>query len=140
MSESKNLQALKAAYQAWHDSKGHSKDTWLELMGDQVHIHSVGEQSPGLEFARDRFSKTEAVDYLLAVLKDWEMVYWSPDVFVEQGDRIAMFGRCAWSFRTTGKVADTDVSHLWRFVDGKIIELIEIFDSAKAVAATIPDS
>ena len=28
-----------------------------------------------------------------------------------------------------------DIAHLWRFADGKIVDLVEIFDSAKAVAA-----
>ena len=103
MSDSQNLRELKTAYRAWDETKGDSKDAWLNLMGDKVCMHSVGEEGTGLDFAKDGHSKTEAVDYLAALLKDWKMIHWTPDTFVEDGDRIAMFGRCAWTFRKTGK-------------------------------------
>ena len=83
MPESQNLRELKAAYRAWDESKGGSKDCWLNLMGDEVSMHSVGEEGTGLDFAKDRHSKAEAVDYLSAILKDWKMIHWMPNTFVE---------------------------------------------------------
>ena len=64
------------------------------------------------------------------------MIHWTPDTFVEDGNRIAMFGRCALTFRDTGESAQVDIAPLWQFDGNKIIELREIFDSAKALAAT----
>jgi ketosteroid isomerase-like protein len=135
VTESNNMTALKEAYRRWDTSKGASKEAWLELMADEVRIRSVNEHEAGLSFAKNRYSRNEAVDYLAALLKDWEMIHWTPDTFVEDGNRIAMFGRCAWTFRDTGASAEVDIAHLWQFDGNKIIELREVFDSAKAIAA-----
>lgn len=135
MAES-DLERLKATYQAWHDSKG-DKDVWLNVMGDDVCIRSMDETSPGLEFAKDRFSRQEAVDYLGGILDAWSMIHWTPETFVCEGDLIAMFGRCAWTSKTTGKSADVRIAHLFRSRDGKVVEMTEIFDSARAAAAAV---
>ena len=52
----------------------------------------------GLEFACDQHSKEGAVAYISAILEGWDMVHFSPETFVEQGDLIAMFGGCAWTW------------------------------------------
>lgn len=135
MSDSKNLQALRSAYQQWHETKGESQGAWLELMADEVQIHTVGEEGVGLDFAKDSRSKEEAVAFLAGICEHWDMIHWTPDAFVEDGDRIAMFGTCAWTYRQNGKDVETDIAHLWQFADGKVVSLVEIFDSAKAVAA-----
>ena len=135
MPDSHNLARLKEAYRVWNDARGENKDCWLDLMGDEVCIRSVGEQGPGLDFAGECHSKKGAVDYFSAILNDWEMIHWTPHTFLEEGGRIAMFGRCAWTCRKTGADAEVDIAHLWRFEDGKIVDLVEVFDSAKVVAA-----
>jgi ketosteroid isomerase-like protein len=63
------------------------------------------------------------------------MVHWTPETFVGDGDQIAMFGRCGWRHQTTNKVADIAIAHLWTFKEGKAVEVKEIFDSARVVAA-----
>ena len=135
MPDSRSLTDLTAAYRAWHESKGADRDCWLNLMGDEVSIHSMGGDGAGLDFAKDCHSKAEAVDFMATIPKDWQMIHWTPNVFVEDGDRIAMFGRCGWTCRKTVRDAEVDIAHLWRFADGKIVDLIEIFDSARVVAA-----
>ncbi len=139
MSDSTTLTKLKAAYRAWHDTKGGNTEAWLELMDDQVCIHAVNEESPGLKFATDCGTKQEAVEYFTAIVEHWDMLHWTPDVFVEQGDSIAMFGRCSWRNRATGKAADVATAHLWRFRDGRAVEFRDVFDSAQAVRAATPD-
>lgn len=130
-----SLIRLKAAYQLWHDTKGEDTTGWLVLMADNVRIRSVGADAPGLTFAATRHSRSEAVEYLAAITRDWKMVHWTPDTFVCAGSKIAMFGRCAWTHKRTGKTADVSCAHLWTFTDGKAVEFTEVFDSAKAVAA-----
>lgn len=134
-----NLKNLQYAYQVWNDEKGRNTACWEEIFSDRVRLHSVDESSPAMEFAKDRSSKAEAVEYLTAILKDWEMQHWTPHTFVEEGNRIAMFGRCAWKSKHTGKVADIDIAHLMEFEGGRIVGLSEVFDSAKAMAAALPD-
>lgn len=135
MPDNPNLERLKAAYAAWHDSKGRSPEIWLTLFADEVCICSMDDTSRGLDFAGERFSKQDAVGYFTALLQNWTMVHWTPESFVCDGDTIAMFGRTAWTNKATGKLADVRVAHLWRFQDGRIVNLTEVFDSARAVLA-----
>lgn len=135
MTEDSNLGHLKVAYQAWHDSKGGSPDVWLDLFSDDIVLHSMSEDAAGLEFCRDRNCKQEVVNYFSSLLDDWSMVHFSPDTYVCQGDRIAVFGSTAWTNKATGKNAEVSVAHLWTFRDGKAVEMREVFDSARAAAA-----
>ena len=135
MAESNDLDRLKAAYQAWHDTRGENNQPWLELMSDNVAVHSIDESAADLDFAKDRFSRQEMIDYFNRLHDAWTMIHWTPQHFVSQGERIAMFGRCAWTNKKTGKDVEIDVAHLWRFEGGQIVELTEVFDSARAAAA-----
>lgn len=135
---SDNLSRLKACYQAWNDTKG-DREAWRGILAEPFTLHSIDENAPGLEFAKDRFSREEALDYLTAALKEWEMVHFTPETFVSEGDKIAVFGRMGYRHKVTGKEADARMAHLWRFEDGKAAGVIEIFDTAVAVAAATPD-
>lgn len=138
MTTAANLSQLKQAYQRWHSSKGGDSDCWLEMMSDNVQIKSTGAPIAALAFAQDRHSKSEAVAYLTGLLKDWSMVHWTPETFVAEGDKIAVFSQCAWINKATGKKAEVRTAHLWEFRNGKITSLVEIFDTAKAIAAATP--
>ncbi|MCX7325911.1 MAG: hypothetical protein NTZ14_16105 [Hyphomicrobiales bacterium] len=75
-----------------------------------------------------------------AILDEWDMVYYLPKTFVRERHRVAMFVTCKWTNKATGKACEVMITHLWRFRDGKAIELAELFDSARAVAAAAPDA
>lgn len=138
MTTEENLAAMKEIYRAWHETKGGSVDKWLELMHDDIDILNIGEEPDGLSFAKDRSSKREAHEYFDAILDAGTMVHWTPETFVADGDNIAMFGKCAWRLKSTGKVAEGRVAHLFKFEDGKISEFTEVFDSAQVLIASQP--
>lgn len=133
-----NLKKLQNAYDLWSSSKGVDSSCWFEIAADNVIFHSMGNGNPALSFARDRHSKKELADYFAKLANDWTMVFWSPETFVNEGDRVAMFGVCSWRDKETGKIAECRVAHLTKFRKGQIIEFTEIFDSARALAATMP--
>jgi ketosteroid isomerase-like protein len=135
VSSSDNLARLKAAYAAWNDRKGDSLDVWRELMDPGFRLTSWGENTPGLEFSAPRSSREEALHYLSAILDDWAMIHYTPNHFVCEGDWIAMFGSCAYTHKRTGKSAECKIAGLWRFENGKAMELTDMFDSAVAAAA-----
>ena len=138
MTPQANLVRLKAAYKAWNDSKGMSQSTWLDLMAHDVTIRSMTGPEPGLAFAARRYSKKEGVAYLAAITQDWTMVHWTPQTFVVDGDKIAVFSTCAWNNKKTGKTAEPLTAQLWEFEKGLITSYTEIFDSARVVAAATP--
>ncbi|MBX3583004.1 MAG: nuclear transport factor 2 family protein [Rhizobiaceae bacterium] len=128
-----NLDRLKAAYAAWNDTKGASREVWGALMADRFHLNHVDEHSPGLEFARDSCTREEALSYLAAIFDDWEMVHYTPETYVGDGDSIAMFGRCAFRHRKGREVAEMRMACLWRFEGDKAVSMVEIVDSAVAM-------
>lgn len=131
-----NLKNLKAAYRAWGKSKATANLGRLEsLMADSFRIASMDESTPGLGFAVDRSSKSQSLAYLTGIFDDWEMVHYTPKTFVEQGNKIAMFGKCAYKNKKTRKTVECWIANLWEFRNGKLVSMIDIFDSAKAAAA-----
>jgi ketosteroid isomerase-like protein len=131
---------LRAAYRAWHDTRGRSVATWVALMADDIEMSSAADGAPGMEFSARRTGKAAADGYFSALAADWEMVHYTAEHFLADGDRVAVFGRCAFTNRHTGKTAETHVANLWRFRDGLAVEYFEIYDTAKAFAAAVPDA
>ena len=138
MARGENLARLKAAYAAWNDRKGDSIEVWRELMGEPFRLGSVSAETVAdLGFAGERHSKDDAIEYLTAIFEHWEMVHYTPQHYVGDDERIAMFGMCAFRNKRTGKVAECRIACLWRFENGKAVELIDVFDSAVAAAAAV---
>ena len=133
------IDRLKAAYQTWADSKGARTDVWTDIVGDDFHLQSMSEQQTALEVTDIRAGPKSLAGYFDVLAKSWTMQFYEVDALFGEGDQIAMFGRCSWTSKQTGKTATTAIAHLWRFRDGKAVSCIEIFDSAKAVEASIPD-
>jgi ketosteroid isomerase-like protein len=131
-----NLKNLKAMYRAWGKSGATANIAPLEsLMANSFHIASMDETAPGLAFAKDRSTKPESLAYLTGIFNDWEMVHYTPKTYVEQGNKIAMFGKCAYKNKKTNKTVETWIANLWEFRNGKLVSLVDVFDSAKAAAA-----
>jgi uncharacterized protein len=137
--EPDTLEKLRAAYKAWHDTRGQSVETWMALMADDVEMRSVADGAPGMEFSKSRKGKDTLHGYFSALNADWEMIHYTPEHFLVDGDCVAVFGRCAFRNRKTGKLAETDVANRWLFRDGLAVEYYEIYDTAKAFAAATPD-
>ena len=93
---SEKFERLKAGYAAWHERKGDALDVWREMMDERFSLLSMNEATPGLGFAVDRHSREDALAYLGGIFKEWEMVHYTPETFVADGDNIAMFGTCAY--------------------------------------------
>ena len=134
-----NVKALRHAYQEWHSTLGGSVQTWLDLLADDVAMRSPGGSAPALDFAKPRQGKAEAEQYFASVLAAWEMVHFTPEVFIAEADRVVVISRVAFKYRETGKVVDSPKADVFRFRDGKVIEFTEFFDTAAALAATKPD-
>ena len=134
-----HVNKLRHAYQFWNDTKGASVQTWFELFADDIVIRSLGNENARLDFAKGRKGKSEAEQYFADLGSSWEMVYFQPEDFIAQDDRVVVVSRVAFKSRITGKVAQSPKADIFRFRDGKIVEFIEFFDTAAAAAATQSD-
>ncbi len=120
---------LKEAYAAWAESKG-TDHQWLELLADDVEMRSVLSPDVPDDFAAPpRRGKVGAMEYVQTLGRDWEMIDFEPQRFIDAGDDVVMVGRCAWRNRATGRVVDTPKVDVWRFREGRAVSFLEMFDS-----------
>lgn len=129
------LKKLKQAYQAWGESRGQNHQAWLDLMDDNVEVHNLDESTPGVTPVKPHATKQDIDAFLSGITDEWDMNSWVPDTFVAEGEKVAVFGRCSWTHKNTGKSVEVSIAHLWRFKNGKAIDFTQIFDSAPVALA-----
>ncbi len=128
-------QRLREAYALWAASKGATSGQWLELLGDEIEMRTVLSSDLPDDLAAARYTKNGAMEYFQTLARDWEMVEFQVNRFIDGGDDVAMVGRCAWRNRATGKVVETPKVDVWRFAQGKAVSFLEMFDSLAFVRA-----
>jgi len=136
--DAKNLAKLKDTYRAWHNTKGKSVDMWMDLFAENVRLRSLAGGRPGAAFTEEVRSKAQMGQYFSGLLNDWQMIHYTTDDYIVDGDRIAMRGSTAWSNRKTGRVVETRKADFVTFKDGKIVEFEEFYDTAGLLAALEP--
>lgn len=132
--ESANVECLKEAYRLWDESKGGSADHWMAVCDDHVDFRSLADGADKLEFTKRRTSREDLVGYFEGLTGQMEMIHYTVDEFVAQGDRVVAIGSTAWRNRATGKEFETPKVDLWRFDNGRAVEFFEFFDTAMAAA------
>jgi ketosteroid isomerase-like protein len=130
-----NVTTLKNAYRLWHDSKAGSVAHWLSLMTDDVQFSSSSGGAGGAGFRHEGRTRDEVAQYFAQMAEHWDMVRFSPEEFIAQDSRVAVLGTCEWRSRRTGTVAVSPFAQFFTFTNGRIARVVEIFDSAAAMAA-----
>jgi len=133
MTATTNVERVRAAYEAWNDTKGASRAIWRDLVSDDFEMHSVGARRDGLSFAGTKTGPERFDEYLRELIEQWEMKYYRVDAIFGDESRVVMFGECSYDFRGNGQRITTPIANLWTFRDGKAIHCIEVFDSAEVV-------
>jgi ketosteroid isomerase-like protein len=136
--ETKNVEKLKAAYKSWHETKGGSVDQWMSFMADDVKFGSLAGGAPHVPFTTTYTSKQALKAYFAGLLAGWEMLHYTADEYIAQGESVVMRGSTAWRSKLTGKVCSTPKLDYWCFRDGKAVEYFEYFDTAGLQAAAAP--
>ena len=134
-SKRENVEILKEAYRLWDETKAGSTDHWMNLMAEEVDFRSLAAGGEGLAFSRDCCSCDDVRRYFDELCSDWEMIHYTPEDFIAEGDRVVMIGSCGWKHRTSGRSVETPKADIFRFKDGKIVSFFEFFDTAQAFAA-----
>ena len=135
MAGTSDMDTIREAYQMWNQSKASSVDFWMNLLADDVNWRSLADGSKGMEFTRACNCKNDVVRYFSELAQEWEMIHYTVDEFITEGDRIVMLGRCGWSNKRTGKSIETPKADFIRMRDGKISEFFEFYDTARAEEA-----
>jgi uncharacterized protein len=132
------IERLKAAYKAWHDTKGKSIDTWIALMAEEVDFRSLANGPHGIPWTRTRNSPGEVRDYLHGLTQTFGMDRFTVDRYLCEDDTIAAIGSSAWHHLASGKEFETPMVTIWRFKDGKAVSIFEYYDTAGVAQAAAP--
>src|SRR5262249_23984101 len=127
---------LKEAYDEWNRTHARSSKAWIELLAEDVCCHSLAGTVPGMQFTEPLHGKAAMLRCLSELSKNWELVHYTPGSFIAQGDYVAVLGNCAWRSLKTGKEVATPKADFFRFHHGRVVELWEFYDTAKAIAGT----
>ncbi|HJS03719.1 MAG TPA: nuclear transport factor 2 family protein [Variovorax sp.] len=135
--ESNNVALLKKGYALWNQSKADCEGVscWMALLSDDVQWRSLAAGAAGMEFTRACRSKDEVQNYFQELGKDWELLSYDANEFIAQGDRVVMLGSCEWKHRGTGKIVKSPKADVHRLRDGKVVDFMEFYDTAGALAA-----
>jgi ketosteroid isomerase-like protein len=134
-----DLDKLKAAFKAWHDTKGGSIDTWLDLMADHVDWRSLANGVRAAPWTATRTTREEVRGYLVGLTSAFSMDHYTVEQYVCDGETIVTIGTTKWHHKTTGKPIDTPIVTVWRFLKGQVVSFFEYYDTAKLVEAATPD-
>lgn len=134
--EQENVSILRKGYELWSKSKAGSAEHWIDLMSDdELCWRSLAGGAAGVEFTRDCHSKSEVRGYFETLTTGWEMLDYTIDEYIAQGDRVVALGRCSWKNRASGKSVSTPKADVIRFRNGKIVDFVEFYDTATMIAA-----
>jgi len=137
--EERHVSLHKEAYKKWHETKAGSVEHWLELMTDDIQFRSLGSGAPKREFTRTSTCKEEVKDYFSQLTSEWEMIHYTIDEYIAQGDRVVALGHCGFRNKRTGKVLETPKADFHRFRNGKMCEFFEFYDTAQLIAKATSD-
>jgi ketosteroid isomerase-like protein len=132
-----NVQVLREGYALWSSSNATSAEYWMDLISDDVRWRSLGAGAAGAEFTEECCSKSEVQRYFKQMGEQWKLLEYCANEFVAQGDRVVMLGSCKWEHLQTGIKVNSAKVDVFRFLDGKIVDFMEYYDTA-AVAAAMP--
>ena|SRR5688572_15658760 len=130
-----NVEKLKKAYAFWNDHLGSSNQQWMDLMDEKVVFRSLAGGAPGMEFTVDCHGKADLQNYFGGLAADWEMLHYTPQEFIADGDRVVVLSRCAWRSRKTGKSIETPKADFFLFKNGKIVDFMEFYDTHRCISA-----
>jgi uncharacterized protein len=136
MGTDSNLEIIKRAYERWGREKEGSFDCWVDILADDVRWRSLAAGARGMDFTTERGGKPAVRDYFVGMARDWEMLHYTPELFVAEGDWVVMRGACGWRHRRSHKRMESPKADFFRLKDGKIVEFFEFYDTAAALAAT----
>jgi ketosteroid isomerase-like protein len=138
MASNPNLELLRGAYARWGETKGGNVGEILDMFDDSIEMRSALTEDVPDAIAGTKRSRAEAASYFEGLLRDWEMVSFEAERFIDGGDEIVMVGRCAWRNRATGRIVESPKVDIHSFRNGKVVRFQEVYDTlgfARALGA-----
>jgi ketosteroid isomerase-like protein len=136
--EAGNIAILQEAYAAWDACKGSDPTVWTRLVAPAFLMHSLAQGVPPLEFTARICCPADLDRYFQGLARDWSMNFFRIDRYVAQGNMVVAIGECSFTNKHTGKTVVTPKLDVFKFLHGQIVEVSELYDTAKTIAAASP--
>lgn len=136
--EQQNIAILKETYAAWDACKGSDPTVWTRHVAPAFLMHSLAGGAPPMEFTARVCCPADLDRYFEGLARDWSMNFFRIDRYVAQGNMVVAIGECSFTNRNTGKTVVTPKLDVFKFLHGQIVEVSELYDTAKTMAAARP--
>lgn len=133
--ENGNVALLKKLFGRWNDTKGGSVDEWLEHIDENVKWRSLAQGVEGAEFTKNADKLADVRAYFTGLNDTFEMIHYTIDEYVADGETVIAIGSTAWRNRATGESFDTPKLDVFDFNDGRIIGFLEFYDTQMVFGA-----
>jgi len=130
MSEQENI---KLAQQAYTSFQSGDIQALLALMSEDIKWELP--EIEGISFAGKRSGRNEVAEFFSSIADQQEVLEFSPQTFIAQGDKVAVQGNYRWRVKATGRDYAADWVHVFTIRDGRIIRFQEYTDTAAAANA-----
>lgn len=133
MDTKQTKQLVMQAYQMYKDKniKG-----ILSLLDDK--IEWIGQDSDYIPFAGGFHGKDEVAHFFSKLEQSQDVVKFEPQIFIAEGDKVAVTGISTWTVKATGQTYDNPWVHIFTIRDDKIARFEQHNHTAAAEAAFKP--
>ena len=135
MSGTSNKDRLIAAYREWHETKAGSVDTWLALCSPTMTFLSSAMGREGMEFTEPCSCLDDVKRYFTGLTADWELIHYTVDQVIGDGDMLVAVGSTAWTHKKTGQSFEVAKADAWTFQDGVAVRIAEHYDAPAILRA-----
>jgi ketosteroid isomerase-like protein len=125
MSEQANVQVIKKAYTAF--ARG-DVETILDCLAEDVEWETPGPTE--IPYAGLFRGKNGVADFLRILNDAEDVLFFEPEAFFGQGDRVVVLGHYSSRIKATNRSAQTNWSHSFVLRNGKVVKCRQYFDTA----------
>lgn len=138
--EQANIALLKRAYAVWHASKGQDASVWYSLVAPVFFMNLRSRGAEHVGFTAKIATHADLDRFFAELASNWSMNFYRVDRYVARGEVVVTIGECSFTNRKTGKAVITPKVDLYKFCNGMIVEVSEVYDTAEVAAAVALDS
>ncbi len=135
-----NVEVLDRAYGRWIESRGRSVEDWVAIASPDFQIRSLADGHEQGRFGAVPAGPDGLRQYLVDLVQNWIMERYEVERYIADGDQVVAVVQTAWRHRETNKAVACPLVDVWTFKDGQATSVLELFDTAAMVQATVPDA
>ncbi len=121
--------------QAYEDFASGDVDAFLAILDPEV----SWTDAEGYPYAGTYIGPDALLEGLISRIgAEWVDYVVLPEVFIADGDRVVALGTYRGTYKATGRSVEAPFAHVWRLVDGKVVDFRQFTDGPPWQRAVTP--